>query len=262
MTGSWEARYAAEFFGTLILVLLGNGAVANAFLKNTTGNDDPGLANGGWLLVASGYGLGVMLPAMMFGSISGNHLNPAITIGQAVIGIFPWAHVAPYLIWIWQFLGAIAGQCLILALYWPHYRQTTDNEAVLGTFATSDHANSQLNGFVTEMVGTAVLIFGAMGLYRGMFFHQNIDIANIGVGLLIAAMVISLGGPTGPALNPARDLGPRLVHALLPVPNKGSSHWEYSWVPVVAPIVGAVIGIWIYKIFFGLQSQLINRAYL
>lgn len=252
MTGSWEARYAAEFFGTLILVLLGNGAVANAFLKNTTGNDNPGLANGGWLLVASGYGLGVMLPAMMFGSISGNHLNPAITIGQAVIGIFPWAHVAPYLIWIWQFLGAIAGQCLILALYWPHYRQTTDNEAVLGTFATSDHANSQLNGFVTEMVGTAVLIFGAMGLYRGMFFHQNIDIANIGVGLLIAAMVISLGGPTGPALNPARDLGPRLVHALLPVPNKGSSHWEYSWVPVVAPIVGAVIGIWIYKIFFGL----------
>lgn len=232
MTGSWEARYAAEFFGTLILVLLGNGAVANAFLKNTTGNDDPGLANGGWLLVASGYGLGVMLPAMMFGSISGNHLNPAITIGQAVIGIFPWAHVAPYL--IWQFLGAIAGQCLILALYWPHYRQTTDNEAVLGTFATSDHANSQLNGFVTEMVGTAVLIFGAMGLYRGMFFHQNIDIANIGVGLLIAAMVISLGGPTGPALNPARDLGPRLVHALFPVPNKGSSHWEYSWVPVVA----------------------------
>ncbi|KAF1285023.1 MIP/aquaporin family protein [Lactiplantibacillus plantarum] len=248
MTGSWEARYAAEFFGTLILVLLGNGAVANAFLKNTTGNDDPGLANGGWLLVASGYGLGVMLPAMMFGSISGNHLNPAITIGQAVIGIFPWTHVAPYL----QFLGAIAGQCLILALYWPHYRQTTDNEAVLGTFATSDHANSQLNGFVTEMVGTAVLIFGAMGLYRGMFFHQNIDIANIGVGLLIAAMVISLGGPTGPTLNPARDLGPRLVHALFPVPNKGSSHWEYSWVPVVAPIVGAVIGIWIYKIFFGL----------
>ncbi|MFH5807315.1 MIP/aquaporin family protein [Lactiplantibacillus plantarum] len=248
MTGSWEARYAAEFFGTLILVLLGNGAVANAFLKNTTGNDDPGLANGGWLLVASGYGLGVMLPAMMFGSISGNHLNPAITIGQAVIGIFPWTHVAPYL----QFLGAIAGQCLILALYWPHYRQTTDNEAVLGTFATSDHANSQLNGFVTEMVGAAVLIFGAMGLYRGMFFHQNIDIANIGVGLLIAAMVISLGGPTGPTLNPARDLGPRLVHALFPVPNKGSSHWEYSWVPVVAPIVGAVIGIWIYKIFFGL----------
>ena len=209
MTGSWEARYAAEFFGTLILVLLGNGAVANAFLKNTTGNDDPGLANGGWLLVASGYGLGVMLPAMMFGSISGNHLNPAITIGQAVIGIFPWAHVAPYL--IWQFLGAIAGQCLILALYWPHYRQTTDNEAVLGTFATSEHGRSQLKGFVTEMVGTAVLIFGAMGLYRGMFFHQNIDIANIGVGLLIAAMVISLGGPTGPALNPARDLGTRVI---------------------------------------------------
>lgn len=250
MTGSWDARYAAEFFGTLILVLLGNGAVANAFLKNTTGNDDPGLANGGWLLVASGYGLGVMLPAMMFGSISGNHLNPAITLAQASAGIFPWSHVAPYL--LWQFAGAMAGQLLVLAIYWPHYKQTTNPGCVLGTFATSDSAGSQLNGFVTEMAGTGVLTFGAMGLYRGMFFHQNVDIANIGVGLLIAAMVISIGGPTGPALNPARDLGPRLVHALLPVPNKGSSHWEYSWVPVVAPIVGAIVGIYIYRFFFGL----------
>ncbi|CAM3033389.1 MIP/aquaporin family protein [Lactiplantibacillus plajomi] len=250
MTGSWDARYAAEFFGTLILVVLGNGAVANAFLKNTTGNDDPGLANGGWLLVASGYGLGVMLPAMMFGSISGNHLNPAVTLAQAVAGIFPWSHVTAYL--IWQFLGAMAGQILILIVYWPHYKETTDANCVLGTFATSDEANSPLNGFITETVGTAVLLFGAMGLYRGMFFHQNVDIANIGVGLLIAAMVISLGGPTGPALNPARDLGPRLVHALLPVPNKGSSHWEYGWVPVVAPIVGGIIGILVYRQFFGL----------
>jgi glycerol uptake facilitator protein len=206
MTGSWEARYAAEFFGTLILVLLGNGAVANAFLKSTTGNDDPGLANGGYA-ASNDVRVNLWKP-----------LEPCD---------YDWSSNG------WSL--PLVTRC-----------------AVLGTFATSDTAHSQLNGFITEMVGTAVLIFGAMGLYRGMFFHQNIDIANIGVGLLIAAMVISLGGPTGPALNPARDLGPRLVHALLPVPNKGSSHWEYSWVPVVAPIVGAVIGIWLYKIFFSL----------
>lgn len=250
MSGTWDARYAAEFFGTLILVLFGNGAVANSFLKNTTGNGEPGQSNGGWLFIALGFGFGVMIPAMMFGSISGNHLNPAITIAQATAGIFPWAQVAPYI--LWQFAGAMVGQLLVLAIYWPHYKATKDAGLVLGTFSTGDASGSWWNGFVTEMIGTGVLTFGAMGLYRGMFFHQSIDIANIGVGLLIATMVISLGGPTGPALNPARDLGPRLIHALMPVPNKGSSHWEYSWVPVVAPIVGAVIGILIYKGFFGL----------
>jgi Glycerol uptake facilitator and related permeases (Major Intrinsic Protein Family) len=109
-----------------------------------------------------------------------------------------------------------------------------------------------MNGFGTEAIGTAVLTFAAMGLYRGMFFKQSIDIANIGVGLVITTLVMSVGGPTGPALNPARDLGPRIVHAIMPVPNKGSSNWNYSWVPVVAPIAGAVIGIFIYKMFFGL----------
>lgn len=250
MTGSWDARYAAEFFGTLILVLFGNGAVANTFLKGTTGNGDPTASSGSWLIVASGYGFGVMIPAMMFGSISGNHLNPAITLAQAVAGIFPWSHVGAYL--LWQFLGAAAGQLLVLAVYWPHYKRTKDAGVVLSTFATSDATGSPLNGFVTELVGTGVLTFGAMGLYRGMFFHQNVDIANIGVGLLIAAMVISTGGPTGPALNPARDLGPRIVHAMMPVPNKGDSGWGYSWIPVVAPITGAIIGILIFKGAFGL----------
>ncbi|AVK62132.1 aquaporin [Lactobacillus sp. CBA3605] len=250
MSGNWPASYAAEFFGTLILVLFGNGAVANSFLPATTGNGKLGQSNGGWLFIAIGYGLGVMLPAMMFGSISGNHLNPAITIAEACAGIFPWPQVLPYL--SYQFLGAVAGQLLVLAIYWPHYRQSHDAAAILGTFSTGDATQSNFNGFVTELIGTAVLVFGAMGLYRGMFFHQNIDIANIGVGCLIATLVISVGGPTGPALNPARDLGPRIVHALLPVPNKGSSHWGYSWVPVLASIVGAVIGIFLYKGFFGL----------
>lgn len=250
MSGTWDARLAAEFFGTMILVMFGNGAVANSFLKGTTGNGEAGQANGGWLFIALGYGFGVMIPAMMFGSVSGNHLNPAITIAQACAGIFPWSHVASYI--TAQFGGAMVGQLLIVFMYWPYYKATSDQGLILGTFSTGDAADSRLNGFVTEMIGTAVLVFGAMGLYRGMFFHQNIDIANIGVGLLITTLVISLGGPTGPALNPARDLGPRIVHALVPVPNKGSSHWAYSWVPVVASIVGAIIGIFIYKAFFKL----------
>ncbi|MFD1471378.1 MIP/aquaporin family protein [Companilactobacillus mishanensis] len=250
MSGTWDARFAAEFFGTMILILFGNGAVANSFLKGTTGNGEPGQANGGWLFIAIGYGLGVMIPAMMFGSISGNHLNPAITIAQASAGIFPWDKVLPYI--IWQFAGAMVGQLLLLLVYWPYYKKSKDQALTLATFATADGAGSSWNGFWAESVGTFILVFGAMGLYRGMFFHQAIDIANIGVGLLIGVLVIALGGPTGPALNPARDLGPRIVHALMPVPNKGSSHWEYSWVPVVAPIVGGVLGIFVYKAFFGL----------
>lgn len=250
MSGTWDARFAAEFFGTMILVLFGNGAVANSFLKDTTGNGENGQANGGWIFIAVGYGLGVMIPAMMFGSISGNHLNPAITIAQAAAGIFPWAKVAPYV--IFQFLGAMVGQLLVLVIYWPYYKRTQDEGAIFATFSTGDTAGSTMNGFWTEAIGTGILTFAAMGLYRGMFFKQSIDIANIGVGLVITTLVMSVGGPTGPALNPARDLGPRIVHALMPVPNKGNSNWNYSWVPVVAPIAGAVIGIFIYKMFFGL----------
>ncbi len=250
MSGTWDARFAAEFFGTMILVLFGNGAVANSFLKDTTGNGENGQANGGWIFIAVGYGLGVMIPAMMFGSISGNHLNPAITIAQAAAGIFPWAKVTPYL--VFQFLGAMVGQLLVLVIYWPYYKRTKDEGAIFATFSTGDTAGSTMNGFWTEAIGTAILTFVAMGLYRGMFFKQNIDFANIGVGLVITTLVMSVGGPTGPALNPARDLGPRIVHALMPVPNKGGSNWNYSWVPVVAPIAGAVVGIFIYKGFFGL----------
>ncbi|KRN26629.1 MIP/aquaporin family protein [Liquorilactobacillus mali] len=250
MSGTWFMRYLAEFFGTLILVLFGNGAVANSFLKGTTGNGKTGQANGGWMFIALGWGFGVMLPAMMFGSLSGNHINPAITIAEASAGIFPWRHVFPYI--LSQFLGAIAGQLLVVLVYWPHYKQTDNKNSILATFSTADCSGSKLNGFWTELVATAILVFVAMGLYRGMFFKQNIDLANLGVGFVIETLVISLGGPTGPALNPARDLGPRIVHFLLPIPNKGRSDWNYSLIPVIATIIGGVIGIYVYKICFGL----------
>ncbi|KRN93602.1 MIP/aquaporin family protein [Pediococcus stilesii] len=250
MQSTWLIKYLAEFSGTLLLVLLGNGAVANSFLKDTTGNGNSGQANGGWIFIALGWGFGVMLPAMMFASISGNHINPAVTIAQAAAGIFPWDQVLPYI--VAQFLGAIIGQLLVVLVYWPYYKRTNNADKVLGTFSTGDTIGSKSNGFITETIATFALVFVSMGLYRGMFFKEGIDIANIGVGLMITTCVISVGGPTGPALNPARDLGPRIVHALLPIPNKGDSHWEYAWVPVIATTLGAIIGIFFYKIFFGL----------
>lgn len=185
-----------------------------------------------------------------FGSISGNHLNPAVTLAQATAGVFPWAQVTPYI--ISQVLGAICGQLLIITIYWPYIKKSTDSNIVFACFATSDCVNSKWNGFISELVGTGVLMFVAIGLYKGMFFKQAVDIANIGVGFLITALVMALGGPTGPALNPARDFGPRLVYSILPIPNKKDAHWSYGWVPVVAPILGAIIGIFLYKIPFGL----------
>lgn len=243
MSGDLEMRLAAEFFGTMILIVFGNGAVANMALETTTGRHD-----GGWLFVALGYGFGVMIPAFMFGSISGNHLNPAITIAFASVGLFPWNEVIGYI--SAQFAGAIVGQLIVISCYWPFYRRTHDEAAVLMTFATGDGADSATNGFVNEALGTLFLVFGALGAYHGMFVKTNIDLANIAVGLLIMTLVISMGGATGPALNPARDLGPRMVHALLPIPNKGTSNWRYSWVPVVAPIVGGILGAILFVVFF------------
>ena len=222
MEHTWMMKYFAEFFGTIILVVFGNGAVANSVLTKTGGNSHDGQANGGWLLIAFSFGFGVMLPAMMFGSISGNHLNPAVTLAQACAGAFPWNQVLPYI--LVQMLGAIVGQLLLVAVYWPFIAKTSSDDAVFASFSTGDIADSKLNGFITEFVGTAILLFVAVGLYRGMFFKQSEDIANIGVGFLITALVMAVGGPTGPALNPARDLGPRIVYALCPLPHKGSAH--------------------------------------
>lgn len=159
--------------------------------------------------------------------------------------------IAQYI--IAQFLGAIVGQLLIVAVYWPYFKETTNNQgAILSCFATGETLGNTMNGFWAELIGTGILTFTAMGFYRGMPFTGNAGFADIGVGLVITALVMATGGPTGPALNPARDLGPRIVHALLPIPNKGSSNWSYAWVPVVATTLGAIIAIFIYKVCFGL----------
>ncbi|GEP19457.1 MIP/aquaporin family protein [Pediococcus argentinicus] len=242
MTYSFPAKLLAEFIGTAILIILGNGSVANVELKGTKGNGSD------WLLIALGYGCGVLVPAMMFGTISGAQINPAFTIGLAVAGMFPWGQVIPFV--IVQLLGAMVGQLIVYAAYKPHYDQTTNPEAILGTFSTIDASKSHLNGFINEFVGSFLLFLGAVALTHAPYFKANMGTVFIGLGLLVMTLVASLGGPTGPALNPARDLGPRIIHALLPIPFKKDSHWHYAAVPVVAPILASISALELYKTFF------------
>lgn len=288
MDFTWAIKYATEFLGTAILIILGNGAVANVELKGTKGHQS------GWIVIAVGYGMGVMIPALMFGNVSGNHINPAFTLGLAISGLFPWAQVAPYI--IAQVLGAIFGQALVVATHRPYYLKTENPNNILGTFSTissldngtkESHFAATVNGFVNEFVGSFVLFFAALGLTKNFFGSevlqymkqmasqagQNVDfsdlaikaqvaphtasglgIAHLALGFLVMALVTSLGGPTGPALNPARDLGPRLLHAFLPKSvlgeHKGDSKWWYSWVPVVAPIAAAIAAVAIFKFLY------------
>ena len=288
MDFTWALKYATEFLGTAILIILGNGAVANVELKGTKGHQS------GWIVIAVGYGMGVMIPALMFGNVSGNHINPAFTLGLAISGLFPWAQVAPYI--IAQVLGAIFGQALVVATHRPYYLKTENPNNILGTFSTissldngtkESHFAATVNGFVNEFVGSFVLFFAALGMTKNFFGSevlqymkqmasqagQNVDfsdlaikaqvaphtasglsVAHLALGFLVMALVTSLGGPTGPALNPARDLGPRLLHAFLPKSvlgeHKGDSKWWYSWVPVVAPVAAAIAAVAVFKFLY------------
>lgn len=243
MEYSLFTKLAAEFFGTAILMIFGNGSVANVELKNTKGH------HAGWLNIAMGYGFGVMFPVLMFGAVSGAHINPAMTLAQAINGLFPWNEVLPYI--IAQMLGAALGQFIVYLTYWPHYKETEDAEAILGTFCTTDAHNDKANYFLNEMFGTLVLVFGALCCLSLPWGKQDYAAASIVVGFIVWGLVTSMGGPTGPGLNPARDLMPRLLHSILPIPSKGSSRWGEAWIPVVAPIVGAIIGCWMFVFFFG-----------
>ena len=207
MTYSLFVKLAAEFVGTAILMVFGNGSVANVELKNTKGH------HAGWLNIAMGYGFGVMFPVLMFGAVSGAHINPAMTIAQAVNGLFPWNEVLPYI--IAQLLGAIVGQLIVYVTYYPHYRDTEDAEAILGTFCTTDAENDRVNYFLNEFFGTFMLVIGALCCLSMPWGQKDPAAASIVVGFIVWGLVTSMGGPTGPGLNPARDLMPRLLHQLL-----------------------------------------------
>ena len=256
LSHDWIMKYITEFIGTALMVALGNGSVANVELKGTKGNKS------GWLVIGFGYGFAVMMPALMFGDVSGNHINPAFTLGLAASGLFSWVAVPGYL--IAQLLGAFLGQAIVVWVHQPYYLQTENPNNILGTFSTisavddnsdseENHKRAWLNGFANEFAGSFLLFFGALALTNNYFGHK-LAVAHIGVGFLVAALVISFGGATGPALNPARDLMPRLLHHILPTTvlgeHKGDSKWWYSWVPVVAPILAGVLAIALFKFLY------------
>jgi len=234
-------KYIAEVFGTALMVALGNGVVANVHLKGAKGY------KAGWMGIATGWGFAVMMPAVIFGWISGNHINPAFTIGLAINGQFPWTDAFPYL--IAQLIGAFIGAILVWAMYKPFMDDTDDEIDVFGCFGSVPSCKKNYsNAFITELIGTFILVFGALGITHSPFM-KNADgtaglVAHIAIGFLVWGIVLSVGGPTGPALNPARDIMPRLAHAILPIKGKGSSHWSYAWVPIVAPILGSIIAVY------------------
>ncbi len=237
------AMYLAEFFGTMILVLLGDGVVANVVLDKNKGKDS------GWIVITTGWGFAVAMAVYVTGWVSGAHINPAVTIGLAAIGSFSWALVPGYL--IAQVAGAFVGAVLVYLTYRDHFAATEDPAAKLGVFSTGPEIRNFKWNFITEAIGTAMLLIGILGIGNG---HNNAGaLGALLVGILVWSIGMSLGGPTGYAINPARDLGPRIAHALLPIPGKGGSDWEYGlFIPIFGPIVGGVLGALVYQLFLSM----------
>jgi len=239
-------EYLAEFIGTMILVLFGNGVVANVLLKNTKGE------NAGWIVITAGWAMGVFVAVMAIGDISGGHLNPAVTLGLAAAGLFEWAKVIPFM--ISQILGAMAGAYLVYLFYFKHFNATENPNLKMACFCTIPNIRSYWNNFLSETIGTFILIFAVLSIHLPSLHIEGISEAKVGlgslealpVGLLVFGIGLSLGGTTGYAINPARDLGPRLVHASLRMKNKRDSDWSYSWIPIFGPFVGALLAAGLY----------------
>ncbi len=237
--------FLAEFIGTALLVAFGDGVVANVVLAQTKGN------NSGWIVNTAGWGLAVFVGVYSAKAFSGAHMNPAVTLAMAVAGKFPWSSVPGYI--LAQMLGAVAGAATVFFFYRDHFKATRDANAKLGCFCTAPNIRNLRQAFLCETIGTFVLVLPVflmtdarikLPLTPGHTSEVVIGLGTLGalpVGLLVFAIGLSLGGTTGYAINPARDLGPRLAHAFLPVPGKRDSDWGYSWIPVLAPLFGGVL---------------------
>ena len=232
--------YLAEFIGTMILIILGDGVVAGVLLRNSKAE------NSGWIVITFGWGMAVAVAVYCVGQFSGAHINPAVTLGFAVSGQFDWAMVPGYI--IAQLLGAFTGAVIVWLSYLPHWAETADPGLKLGVFSTAPAIYNTPANIITEIVGTFVLVFGVFGIIANDLAG---GLAPLLIGLLVLGIGLSLGGPTGYAINPARDLGPRIAHAVLPIAGKGGSDWGYAWIPVVAPIVGGILGAVAYTVLFG-----------
>jgi glycerol uptake facilitator protein len=234
MTAFW-----GELVGTAILIVFGAGVCAGVNLKKTLSNSS------GWIVIVFGWGLGVAIAAYAVGKFSGAHLNPALTIALAFTGDLPWNQVPKYI--IGQVIGAFIGATVIYFQYLPHWKVTEDQGAKLGTFATGPAIPHTFANLISEIVGTFILVLGILAIGANKFTD---GLNPLIVGFLIVAIGLSLGGTTGYAINPARDFGPRLAHALLPIAGKGSSNWGYAWIPIVGPILGGSLGGLFYKAAF------------
>ena len=231
--------YIAEFVGTAILILFGTGVVANVNLKGT-------LANGaGWVVIAFGWGFAVTFGVYAVGQFSDAHINPAVTLGFAFAGVFPWVDVVPYI--IAQVLGAMVGALLVWLHFMPHFKAEEDPGTKLGVYATNAVYPNYVANFTSEMIGTFILVMGLLFIGANEFTE---GLNPLIVGFLITAIGLSLGGTTGYAINPARDLGPRLAHFLMPIPGKGDSNWKYAPVPLLGPLSGGALGAAVYNTVF------------
>ncbi|SFR62298.1 MIP/aquaporin family protein [Anaeromicropila populeti] len=231
------AMIISEIIGTMILIILGDGVVANVVLKKSKGNSS------GWIVITAGWGFAVAIAVYTVGWVGGAHLNPAVTIGLAVIGSFSWSLVPSYI--AAQVFGAFLGAIVVYLAYYKHFAETDDADAKLAVFSTAPEIRSTIWNIVTEIIGTALLLIGILGIGNS---HNNAGaLGALLVGILVWSLGLSLGGPTGYAINPARDFGPRIAHAILPIPGKRDSDWSYAWIPVIAPIIGGVLGALIYN---------------
>jgi len=230
--------FIAEIAGTAILIILGDGVVANVILSKTKGN------NGGLISITIGWAMAVFVGVYVSASASGAHLNPAVTIALAYAGKFDWALVPQYL--AAQMLGAMLGAFIVWAAYKQHFDETEDADTKLGVFCTSPAKRHRTHNFLTELIGTFVFMFAVLSITKASSSLGSLDA--LPVAFVVLAIGLSLGGPTGYAINPARDLGPRIMHFLLPIKNKRDSDWAYSWIPVIAPIAGAVLAVAVYNL--------------
>jgi len=238
--------FLAELIGTGTLVLLGNGVVANVVLTGTKGH------NGGWIVITTGWALAVYVGVVIATPFSGAHLNPAVTIAMATAGKLSWSSVLPYI--IAQMLGAMIGALLVWIMYRDHFNKTTDANMQLAAFSTAPSIRDNVPNVISELIGTFVLVFTVFFITGGEIIESktHIGLGSIGalpVALLVWSIGLSLGGTTGYAINPARDLGPRIMHFLLPMKNKRDSNWGYAWIPVLGPILGGVLAALVYTGF-------------
>lgn len=238
-------EFTAELIGTMLLILLGNGVVANVILKGTKGY------NAGWMVITTGWALAVFVGVVIATPYSGAHLNPAVTLALAIAHKFAWSKVGWYI--LAQLIGSILGSFLVWLVYKDHFNATAEPDTQLAVFSTSPAISNSLYNLLSEIIGTFVLVFV-------IFYFTNAEMGDaktpIGLGslgalpvaFLVWAIGLSLGGTTGYAINPARDVGPRIAHALLPIKQKGSSNWKYAWVPIIGPFIGAIIAALLYML--------------